>query len=250
MSILPLFIKRVLLPVLALWLPVTFAQAQGRSIPRGDKAAPDSAATVSAQPLPEGQKYRYPLINRLEVAFDIASPVMELFNNYYGDYSLRATLNLHHRFMPQLVLGIGHCNEMSQDAYLRYKVGPSFFAKAGIGYNFKFNDVRPYDFYWAFARYGFSSFKADILDIVYNDGYWDTFISNGIENIRYNCHWLELGGGIHVQIAGKWGLGWEVWYKVFLAKGTNPYGSPYYVPGYGTTTSHIGFSFNVSYDIF
>ncbi len=246
-------IKSLLLSLLLLagWLPSVSSSAQGRSIPRGSEAQQETSADAGkAEPLPEGQTYRYPLLNGLEVAFDLSGPVMEIFANDYGEYAIRTTLDLHHRFLPQLVLGIGHCNETAEDSYYSYKVNPSFFFKAGFGYNFKYNDTRPDDFYWIFARYGFSSFKADILNLTFNDGYWEILGPTDLTGLDFTCHWLEIGGGIHVQVWKQWSLGWEIWYKTFVNKGKNPNGDPYYVPGYGTTKSHIGFTFNISYDIF
>jgi len=254
MSISPSSIKSfsLLLLMAAVWLPAALSTAQGHSIPRGSEASQENASPpeTAAQPLPEGQKYRYPKINHLEVAFDLASPVMELFTYDYGEYAIRTTLDIYHRFLPQLVLGIGHCNESSEDAFFTYKVSPSFFVKAGMGYNFKYNDIRPDDYYWIFARYGFSTYKADITDITYNDGYWEAYGPVTLNGIGFTCHWIEIGAGIHVQVWKKWALGWEIWYRNILAKGTNPNGDPYYIPGYGSRASHIGFSFNISYDIF
>ena len=243
---------RRLVPVLLLLVAALRAEAQGRSIPRGtetDMAAEADAETVL--PLAPGQQYRYPLLNGLTVSVDVLSPLLELFSNGYADYEARATLDLHHRFLPQAVFGVGHCAETADDGY-SYRVAATPYGKLGIGYIFRYNDAHARDFYYAVLRYGFSTSRADMEDLTYTDGYWPDYGPVDVLGVRYNCHWLELGGGIQVHIARRVSLGWEVWYKNLLSAGSarDTHGRPYFVPGYGTTAGHLGFQFNVHCRIF
>lgn len=242
--------------VLLLFGHVTGAAAQGRSIPRGAEHETPAPATAPAGdevdlPLPPGQKYRYPLLNGLTVSVDVMSPLLELFTNGYANYEVRAALDLHHRFLPQAVFGMGHCDEVADDGYT-YRVGTTPYGKLGVGYIFKYNDVHARDFYYALLRYGFSTSKADMLGLTYTDGYWPDYGPVDVSGVRYNSHWLELGGGIQVHIARRISLGWELWYKNLLSAGSSKqtYGRPYFVPGFGTTTGHIGFQFHVHCRIF
>lgn len=221
-------------------------QAQGSTIPRSSQI--QSTDTLAAE-LPEGVKYRYPLFNGLSVSVNIFEPVMELFVNEYASYEAMVTCDFHHRFLPQLVAGIGHCDETSDDL-VRYHVKPTPYFKLGMAYNFKYNDVRPNDFYTAFVRYGFSSSKADIENLTYTDGYWDEFGPANIMGEKYTCHWIEIGASIKVQVASHLSMGWDLYFKPLLYDGDSRYGDPHFVPGYGKNTSNLGFAFHVFYDIF
>ena len=234
--------------VLLLMLCPTNGAAQGRSIPTSQDVAEQNVPEAPA-PLPEGQKYRYPTLNGLSVSLNISDPVLELFKHEYANYEATATLDIHHRFLPQVTVGMGHCDETKTDG-IRYHVRPTPYFKTGIAYNFQYNDVKPNDFYYVLLRYGFAASKSDVEHLTYRDGYWHDQHELSILDQKFRCHYLELGGGIRVQVHGRISLGWEVWYKRLLAYGSGHNGSPYYVPGFGTTENHLGFAFLATFDIF
>lgn len=198
--------------------------------------------------LPDSIAYRYPLFNGISVSVDAFSPALDLFGKDYRSYEAMVTLDLHHRFMPQVAAGIGNCDYTSDDG-LRFKSKATPFFKMGMVYNFKYNDLHGSDFYGAFVRYGFAHTEANLSGITYTDGVWPDYGPKEIDGITYNSHWLEIGGMIKVQVARHFSMGWDVYFKPFLHKGTSKYGDAYYIPGYGTSSNKLGFNFHLYYDL-
>ena len=71
-----------------------------------------------------------------------------------------------------------------------------------------------------------------------------------ISDQEYTTQWVEVGGIIKVQIVKHISLGWDLYLKVKVSQSGTHYGKPYFVPGYGTNKSFLGFSFRLYYDIF
>lgn len=235
--------KRILILLLSINLSL-LAFAQGNSIPKGSKA---EVAEELPEELPEGVKYRYSKFNGLSVSVNLFDPVMELFRWDHANYEASVTADFYHRFFPQASIGLGHSKEANTYG-LKYTSKASPFIKMGMLYNFKYNDTKPYNFYYAVLRYGISKSTADIENLHYTDGYWGDFYPTDIKGEEYLCQWLEVGGGIKVKIAGPISMGWEVTLRPLISKGKAEYGNPYFIPGYGT--GKFGFNFNLYYNIF
>lgn len=219
--------------------------AQGNSIPKSKEAKAQEIKDPEA--LPEGVKYRYKTFNGLNVSVNIFDPVMELMTWDHANYEATVTADIHHRFMPQVSVGLGHCDQLSDDE-VRFKTKMSPFFKVGIIYNFKYNDTNPLFYYYVLARYGCSKSTADISNLTYTDGYWDEYGPTSIKSQDYKCHWLEIGGGIKTHITGPISMGWELTFRPMLTCGDDKNGKPYFAPGYGA--SKLNFAFNLYYDIF
>lgn len=248
-SILNSPIKHQRLIVVLLMLVLTFPLwAQGSSIPT-TTAVETARESLNLEDLPEGVKYRYPLLNGMSVSVNIFPPLMNLFGKDHGSYEGMLTVDLHHRFFPQAGAGIGFCNVMNDDS-VRYHCTKHFpFFKAGMLYNFNYNDLKPNDFYGAFIRFGYAYSEAEIKNLRYTDAFWGQTERMSIEGLSFHSIWMELGGFIKVQVANHLSLGWDVSFKPFLHKGKEKQGEPYYVPGYGTTNSKLGFGFHLYYDL-
>lgn len=236
--------KRILILLLSINLSL-IALAQGNSIPKGSKA--NAQAEALPEILPEGVKYRYPMFNGLSVSVNAFDPVMELFKWEHANYEAVATVDLYHRFFPQVVVGMGHCNQ-ENDYGVKFRSKAAPFVKVGMLYNFKYNELKPEDFYYVVFRYGMSKSSADIKNLTFTDGYWKDYGPADIDNQEYKCHWIEIGGGIKVKVTGPISLGWELTLRPLIAKGEAKGGNPYFVPGLGT--GKFNFGFNIYYDIF
>lgn len=237
--------KRALIFLLSISLGAC-AWAQGSSIPKSEEAR--ALERVEPDELPDSVAYRYPLWHGMSVSVNVFPPMMQLFGKDYANYEAMLTLDLHHRFMPQVVAGMGG-GEATNDNGLTYKSNTVPYLKVGMAYNFNYNDTQPDNFYAVFARYAFSSSKGDISGMSYTDGYWDVWTPEDLEGLQFNAHWLEIGGMIKVRIAHHISMGWEGSFKPFVHKGGGRHGDPYFVPGYGVTTSKLGFGFHVFYDL-
>jgi len=234
--------------VLILLVLVFPSWAQGSSIPTTSEVE-EARTDLLSDELPEGVKYRYPLINGMSVSFNLFPPLMNLFGKDYGSYEGMVTFDLHHRFFPQAGAGIGFCDVKSDDE-VRYHCTKHFpFFKGGMLYNFNYNDVKPNDFYGAFVRFGYAYSEASISNLRYTDAFWGETEPMSITGLSYHSVWMELGGFIKVQVADHISLGWDASFKPFLHKGKEKQGEPYFVPGYGVTTSKLGFGFHIYYDL-
>lgn len=248
-----------ILPLAAL---PTQAWAQGRSIPKGtDAQAQEDAEQEVIDILPDGQKYRYPLLNGLNISVDVFDPVLSLFALDHCTYEAQAMLDLHHRYFPLVALGMGLADEKSNNGLdygfpdevkreLRFKSDPALFGKVGLAYNLNYNDIHPDDLYLAMVRYGIAHNTADITNLYYANDVWGALGPIDITDQSYTTQWLELGGMIKVQVWKRFSLGWDLYWKVKLYQSGTQVSKPYYVPGMGTTQSSIGFSFRVYYEIF
>lgn len=261
---------RTLLNILALIIAISItlpSYGQGRNIPKSKEAREAEAARDAEEketPLPEGQKYRYPLFNGLDVSVDVMDLMMRLFGTGYGSHEVQVMANFHNRFFPMVAVGMGQANTDSNNG-LNYSDGKQYpdmfrqehtfktnwapYFKLGCAYNLKYNHFRPNDFYALFMRYGFSSYTADITNLWYYDGTWATYKSEDLTDQEYNIHWLELGGMIKVQVNKYISMGWDLYYKVPVKEKTSRYGKPYYSPGFGVHNNNVGFLFRVYYNI-
>lgn len=234
--------------------------AQGRSIPKGSEAKAQEQVQQISDILPDGQKYRYPLLNGVNLSVDIFDPILYATAFDHASFEVQAMADLHHRFFPMAAFGMGLCNETSnnglefgtgQKQECRFKSGLSPFGKVGMAYNLKYNDLRPNDCYMLLARYGMAYSTADITNLYCaSQGFPPGFGPIDITDQKYFTHWLEVGGMMKVQISGHFSLGWDLYWKIKLAQTGTKSGVPYYVPGFGTTDSSIGFSFRVFYELF
>ncbi len=232
--------------------------AQGRSIPVTSEVKAEEQKELPDL-LPEGQKYRYRFFNGLNVSIDILDPLLYTF--YYDHASFEAQLmaDFHHRYFPMAAIGMGIADEDSDNGLeygtgakqeLNFKSDLAPFGKIGFAYNFAYNSPRPYDYYLVFLRYGLAFNKADISNLYYADEMWGSLGPISITDQEYTTHWVELGGMVKVQIVKHISLGWNLYLKVKLSQSGTQYGKPFFVPGYGSNKSHLGFSFRIYYDIF
>lgn len=253
---------------LAFALTVTLpSYGQGRNIPKSKEVREAEAAREAEEveiPLPEGQKYRYPLFNGLDISVDVMDLLMRSFGTGYGSHEVQVMADFHHRFFPMVALGMGQANTTSDNG-MNYSDGRLYpsdirkehtfktnlapYFKLGCAYNLKYNNFRPNDFYTIFMRYGFCSYTTSISDLWYYDGTWATYKSEDLTDLDHNIHWIELGGMIKVQVAKYISLGWDLYYKVAVKEKTSQYGTPFYSPGFGVHNNHIGFMFRIYYNI-
>jgi hypothetical protein len=227
----------------------TPAFGQGATIPRGSSKADVEVTTPLSTELPEGVKYRYPLLNGLNLSINLFEPVMHVFRNDYASYEATAQLDLHHRYLPEVTVGVGQCDDVSDDL-VGYKTSLSPYFKVGAALNLRYNDVDPDYFYFVVLRYGYSHSTADITNMYYTDGYWNQYGPVDILDQTFNAHWVELGFGIQVKIWRRFSMGWDLYYKPLISDGSTKYASPYYLPGYGVTSVKFGLNYRLTYKLF
>lgn len=192
-------------------------------------------------------KMEYPLYDALSVGVNVWDPLMRAFGQRYGIADAWVELSLHNRYKPIVEVGLGTANSTPSGMNFTYRSPMSVYFRLGANYNFFFNSDPSYSLF-AGLRYGFSPFSYSVDNVTVNSPYWDETATFNIPSQRATAGWFEVVLGLRVKIWGPISAGWTVRYKQILHESKAQYGSPWYIPGYGTR-SPISGSFSVSYTL-
>lgn len=189
-----------------------------------------------------------PLLYSASLAVDVASPLMRAFGRDYGIAEIAAKVNLHNRYIPTLEIGLGQASIAPDDGNYHYHSPVAPFFRLGCDYNLLFNSNPAYQFI-AGIRYGFAPFKMSVTDIVPTDTYWGDTSSFSIPTHSLTAGYLQVLLGVNVRIAGPVSLGWTLRYQSILHQSDPFYGDPLYIPGFGSRSSSLNFTFSIAYTI-
>lgn len=195
----------------------------------------------------EVKKDTVALFRGFSVSADLVGPVMMAVGDY-GQYEAALHLNLKDKYFPVFELGYGRADHTEETTQLSYKTSAPYF-RIGADFNVLKNK---HDIYRLFVgvRYAFTSFKYDLSSPGVNDPVWGGVTPYEATDVKCNYHWLEVGLGVDVKLAGPLHLGWSLRYKQRLSADEGTLGKAWYVPGFGETgTSAFGALFNVAIDI-
>lgn len=192
----------------------------------------DTATTVRP-------KSPYPLFNGVTVGVNFADAIMSVIGQKHSSYDVSAMVSLHNWFFPIVEAGMGWGHYTENNDLFKVKAYPTFYAKAGINYNFLYKSDPAYMAYLG-LRFGMAQCRWDKTDIRQtNEEGETTYLPNEIDQ-RCTSIYGEILAGLKVKIAGPFSLGWNVRYRLGLHSSGGM--SPWFVPGYGT--GPIGFTFN------
>ena len=208
----------------------------------GDKWVDSLALTAS---LPRMQ---YPLLHSVSVSVDIWDAAMRLFGQDYGLAGFAAEVNLHNRYIPVLEAGLGTASHKPSGGGYDYRSPMAPYFRIGANYNFLYNSNPDY-LLLAGLRYGFSTFRWEVRDVIVDSPYWDETATFGIPRQNAAAGWLELCFGLRVKLCGPVSAGWMLKYHTMLHCTETPYGSPYYVPSYGARSGALTGAFFVTYTL-
>ena len=193
------------------------------------------------------QKDSIPVFRGFAVSFDlIGAGLMQFTDN--GQYEGALRLNLHDEWFPIVEAGIGKATHDDEVTHLYYSTSAPYF-KIGIDKNMLKDKHSPNRLYLG-LRYGFTSYKVDVVRPDFVDPVWQWDTGFGIRDAACKYHRAEIVLGVDAKIFGPLHLGWSVRYKQRLAHSEEgEWGKPWYVPGFGTYDTKIGGTFNVIIDI-
>ena len=206
--------------------------------------------TATAPPRPakvDTFHYHVPTFNGIMLGVNVGDAALRAFGQEYGGYEALAEVNIYNRFFPEISFGIGSGKSTADGGYT-YECKPSFFGRIGMNYNCFYKNSSN-SFVIVGIRYGFSSYKADISNLYYENGYWPTSGPYNLTNQKFTTHWLELGAGVRVQVFKNLYMGWMVYYKPLIKEGSTVNASPWYIPGYGINGKGFGFTYNIYYKL-
>ncbi len=190
---------------------------------------------------------RYPRLTDLTVGVNFAEPLFMAFGQSYASADVNATLNMWNRIQPTIELGLGWAKTTPDDLHFIYHGKPSPYFKVGMNYNFMFKNSPDYQALLG-IRLGYSTFSYEVTDILYNNSYWQEFISGSISD-HSHALWGEAGVGLRVKLAGPISMGWMLRYHGIFNYGKSEHSRPWFIPGYGPRKSSLGFSVSISYTL-
>jgi hypothetical protein len=161
---------------------------------------------------------------------------------------LSVDFEIYKNIYPVLELGYSSTSE-SKETFDYESAGN--YARVGIDYNvLKLKDRSEHHVMTVGFRYGISLFKQSSENVLIYSDYWGDYMSEPYEN-SLRGHWIELVGGIKVEVFSNLYMGWLLRYKFLLNQNMDPVMIPALIPGYGNgaDTSTFGFSYSIFYMI-
>lgn len=179
---------------------------------------------------------------------DVIGPVMYLASDY-GSFEGALRLNLKNTYFPIVEVGYAKCDATNENTDIVYKTSAPYL-RIGCDMNMlknKFQDNRLY----VGLRYGFSKFNYDLSGPDLVDPIWGGQSQFNYTGLSSSSSWIEFLVGVQVKIWKTFHMGWSVRLKRAFSTKSTDYSDPYYIPGYGTTTSStaIGATYNLIFDL-
>ena len=194
------------------------------------------------------EKDSIPFFRGFSVSVDLVGPAMLLLSDH-GEYAGALRVNLHDQWFPIVELGVGRANhERDEVTGLTYKTTAPY-GRIGMDFNILKNKHAKNRLFVGF-RYGFTSYKCDIIRENLPDPVWQSASGFGVKDMACSQHWLEGVLSLDAQIVGPLHLGWSVRYKRRLFHKEGDIGTTWYVPGFGINDSdNFAANFYVIMDI-
>lgn len=201
------------------------------------------------------KQFTKPVFRGLSVHYDIASPIMGLIYGKIDNYEIQFDVNLYRRIYPTLEIGFSSVDKTLSTG-TRYRTNAPFF-RIGLNYGllkpFKndgsIRNVKSYPFIG--LRYCFSPMNYQISDLVISDPYWGTSETVGFSESLIYSGWIDIVGGVRIDIYKGLTMGWSVRFKTGLHTTAPDKSYLWYVPGYGkSSSSSFAFSYTIGYTFF
>lgn len=230
-------IKKSLLFLLVL---CTF-QANGQNTENTEKKATQYIAINTEKP-------KMTLFQGFSLGIDILNPILYTLGDY-GHAEAQLRLNLRNTWLPTFEIGYGKCDKTDANTSIHYKTNAPFL-RLGIDYNLlknKWQDNR----LTAGLRYGFCTYNYDMSGPAINDPIWGGSSAFNYNNIHTTSGWIEIVISAQAKLIRNIHMGWSLRYKQELSTTKSIYSKPYYIPGYGTTTSSSawGMTYSLFFDL-
>lgn len=187
-----------------------------------------------------------PLFRGIAVSVDAFGAGQMLLGDY-GQYEAALRINLKDKYFPIVELGYGKADAKDDATNIQYKTSAPY-GRIGIDWNLMKNKHDIYRLYGG-VRYGFTSYKYDLMGPEITDPVWGTSGVYEASNISCNYHWAEFVFGVDAKLFGPIRMGWSVRYKRRIAHNDGDLGNTWYVPGFGKQgSSRFGGTFNIAYE--
>ncbi len=239
---------RRLFSILSLLLVVSLVSAQLRNAPTGGGTYSDQNQE-EVQQQPKVKQFRKPVFRGVSAHVDVASPVMGIvFGKNVFNLEAQVDVNLFNRIFP--IIEVGYTSAHKDIGAAKYHTDAPFF-RLGLNYGllkgYKNDDtersLRSYPFLG--VRYSFSPMNYKLDNVLISDDYWGGEQVRDFATPLLYAGWLEVVGGVRVDLIGGFTMGWSVRLLAALHTSKNVQKSAlWYVPGYGSGNAGTSFTFN------
>ena len=211
-------------------------------LPAQDEAEPAAEAE-------EQEPEKMPLYQGVLVEADAFSAVMSAVWSDRYSFEAGVRVDLRDKFFPAFEMGVAGADRTSVNGY-GFKTDGVFF-RIGGDYNLLKPtppEARIQRYFLIGVRYAFSPFAYDVTDIRVDNGYWSDDVMRDYLGVRTVQHWMEVVGGLHVEVARNLYLGWGVRRKIRFGSDDTGEVSPWFIPGIGIKSiGNVGFNYTVGY---
>lgn len=201
-----------------------------------------------------------PFFNGVYLGVDVVGMASSMFGSDTESVEVQADVNLKNRYFPVLEVGYSQ-TEAESDYGTHYKTQAPYF-RIGLNYKMKYRNRSENHLYLG-ARYAFSFFKYDLESLEVSDpiwggtsnpnlsdDIWGGSVSFRVKGESSTAHWLELVGGIRVQVWERFMMGWSIRYKQRFSVGKGMYSEPAYIPGFGESKkTNFGVTYSLIYKL-
>ena len=182
------------------------------------------------------------------VSADLFGPIQYLMSDY-GNIEGAIRLNLKNTYFPIVELGLSSCETIDSNTDIKYTTTAPY-GRIGFDVNLlknKFQENRLF----VGLRYGISKYKYDYEGPVVSDPIWNGEYNLNIKDVNATSHWGEIVMGVQVKIWRNLHMGWSLRLKKDFSTTGNNNSKPYYIPGYGKTSSGAswGGTYNLIFDV-
>lgn len=179
--------------------------------------------------------------HQLRVGFDIMKPILNSKASERKSYDFE--LDWYHRKELYFVLEGGFGSSYQDSTYLRYSSKNSFL-RVGVSKSI-LTKLYPGDWDWAFIGMRYAMGFINRTDAVYT--IYDPIFGNStgtVPGVNLTAHWLELTGGVKVELYNGIFAGWNIRGRFILNGKKIRELPPPYIAGYGRGDKNSIFDFN------
>ncbi|WP_243349502.1 DUF6048 family protein [Parabacteroides sp. FAFU027] len=182
--------------------------------------------------------------NGLVVGTDLLNPIAGAMGKDYSSYEVSVEYGLKRKYFPIAEVGMSKSDNTSD-------FGPVYHSPLApygrVGINYAFSQSAK-SFAYIGTRVGFSNFSYDVSNMTITSNYWKESLTTSLNREKSNAIWTEFIGGLRVSITNHILMGWNVRAKFINHVKQTLYGSPAYIPGYGSNKSKTyGIQFSIYY---
>jgi len=199
--------------------------------------------SISIFAQPDTTRSSHGILLGLDLSRFIVTALEPVHNNFELSLAISVTKNI------QIQAEGGYLNVDFNDSTYSYKQSGSYY-RFGAEYNMLKRQPGELDQLYLGLMYGYSPYSHEAENITITDGYWGT-AEGSLPLINNTAHWIEIKGGLRVELWRNIFVGYALRLRIFLAGNTDPKLEPYLIPGFGKgdKTTTIGMSYSVFYRI-